>query len=215
MDYASVQVMVVSLSAQEAVENSIRNLIVTKSVILHLPLYRTASLGQLLQLHTAFNNEKRPSPWTYSCPLDCNKTRQWFSLKYMKAAVSVNQRAGDVKGLQPPWWNMFFSIIPTCEICLNICSRMKEHLCLPYWMAAKHRRCNTGLFSVPWSVSAVCYLTVLSSCSVIPNWLKNRGVELNTNSGFLLQPAVHVHSSVLFATAASLQWRRFVYETIW
>lgn len=33
MDYASVQVMVVSLSAQEAVENSIRNLIVTKSVI--------------------------------------------------------------------------------------------------------------------------------------------------------------------------------------
>lgn len=34
MDYASVQVMVVILSAQEAVENSIRNLIVTKSVIL-------------------------------------------------------------------------------------------------------------------------------------------------------------------------------------
>lgn len=64
MDYASVQVMVVSLSAREAAENSIRNLIVTKSVILHLPLYRTASLLQLLQLHTAFSNEKRPSPWT-------------------------------------------------------------------------------------------------------------------------------------------------------
>lgn len=56
MDFASVEVMVVSLSAQEAVENSIRNLIVTKSVT--LPLYRTTSLGWLLQLHTAFSNER-------------------------------------------------------------------------------------------------------------------------------------------------------------
>lgn len=102
MDYASVQVMVVSLSAQEAVENSIRNLIVTKSVILHLLLYWTTSLGQLLQLHTALNDEKGPSPWTYSCLLDCNEIRQWFSLKYMEAAMAVNQTAGGMNGLQPP-----------------------------------------------------------------------------------------------------------------
>lgn len=149
MDYASVQVMVVSLSAREAAENSIRNLIVTKSVILHLPLYRTTSLGQLLQLHTAFTSEERPGPWTWSCPLDCNEIRQWFSLKYMKAAVAVNQRAVGVNGLQPRWWNMFFSILPICEICLNICSRMKKHLCLPYWSTAKHWRCVLAYFLSP------------------------------------------------------------------
>lgn len=43
MDYASVQVMAVSLSAQEAVESSIRNLTVTKSVIFQLPLYWTTT----------------------------------------------------------------------------------------------------------------------------------------------------------------------------
>lgn len=135
MDYASVQVMLVSLSAWEAVENSIRNPTVTKSVILYLSLYWTTSLGQLLQLHIAFNNEKKP--WTYSCLLDCNKIRQWSSVKFIKSPVAVNQTARAVTGLQLPWWNVFFSTVPICEIRLNICSRMKKHLCLPDWSAGE------------------------------------------------------------------------------
>lgn len=125
MDYASVQVMVVSLSAREAVESSIRNLIVTKSVILHLPLYWTTFVGQLLQLHTAFSKEKRPSPWTYSCLLDCNEIRQWSSLKYMKVALAGNKRSRGINGPSPMMEHVFFSIMPICEIHLNMCSRTK------------------------------------------------------------------------------------------
>lgn len=128
MDYASVQVMVVSLSAREAVENSIRKLIVTKSVILHLPLYPTSSLGQLLQLHTALSHEQRPSPWTSCCPLDCNGPTVILTQIY-EGCCGCKSDSCSMNGLQPPWRNMFFSIMPICEICLNICSRMKEHLC--------------------------------------------------------------------------------------
>lgn len=201
MDYASVQVMVVSLSAREAVENSIRNLIVTKSVILHLLLYWTTSLRQLLQLHTAFNNEKRPSPWTYSCPLDCNEIRQWFSLKYMTAAVAVNQRAGGMNGLQLPWWNMFFSIMPIWKTHLNIYSRMKEHLCLSYWLAAEHSKCSRGLFPVPQSVLAVMIKTYNRTSIILNNCIYHRAqrdpnskVEFNTHYTQLhcyLPPLLH------------------------
>lgn len=71
MDYASVQVMVVSLNAREAVENSIRNLIVTKSVILHLSLYRNHLFGGNYYSFIQLSTMKRdlvlgltPARWT-------------------------------------------------------------------------------------------------------------------------------------------------------
>ena len=102
MDYASVQVMVVSLSAREAVENSIRKLIVTKSVILHLPLYpASSSQEQLLQLHTALSREQRPSPWTSCCPLDCDEPTVILTQIYEGCCGCKSERGG-VNGLQPP-----------------------------------------------------------------------------------------------------------------